>query len=130
MERLQSWVSKTSEYPPSNIFYQVNNKDKQERRCKAACEVLFTFNTKTPEDPANVLRSMRAAWRELEVLYILGFDGMKNDCINSAKDHFLTLAKASTSLMSSVYKTDPTLNVYYQEWAISSKDLSELVKKL
>lgn len=127
MKELQDWVSFTKQYPPAEIFFQ-SNKEKQEKRCKAICEQLFTLGPTNSDHPAAKLRAMWASWREFEVILKLGISEMKREEVVVIGAIFKQNAKEAIKLMDEIYKQDQNLWNYYKTKALSIKAMSSLVE--
>lgn len=127
MQELQRWVEFTKKYPPAEIFYQ-SNKEKQERKCKLICEPLFTFEPADKDHPASVLRAMWSAWRDFEVLLILGIDEMKREHVVVTAAIFKQHAKDAIRVMEEIYKPDQALWNYYKTGSMSIKMMTDLVE--
>ncbi|URC22601.1 hypothetical protein KASHIRA_00070 [Serratia phage vB_SmaM-Kashira] len=128
MLELKNWVEFTKKYPPAEIFFQ-QNKEKQEKRCKQLCEILFTLEPTNSEHPAAKLRLMWQWWREFEVLLKLGIDDMKREEVVTTAACFKQTAKDAIRLMEMYYKADQYLWAHYQTGGISIKKMTELVEK-
>lgn len=128
MKELKDWVEFTKKYPPAEIFFQ-QNKEKQERRCKQLCEILFTLEPTNSEHPAAKLRLMWQLWREFEVLIKMGIEDMKREEVVCTASCFKQAAKDSIRLMELCYKADQYLWQHYQTGAASIKKMTELVEK-
>lgn len=129
MKELQAWVEFTKQYPPAEIFFG-SNKEKQERKCKAQCEVLFTFEPTDAEHPASVLRSMWAAFREFEVIVKLGIDEMKREEVVVIAAIFKEKARLAIKVMEATYKPDQALWGYYLTGAMAPKQVINHVEEI
>lgn len=126
MIEIKNWVEFTKQYPPAEIFFG-SNKEKQERKCKAQCEVLFTFEPTDSNHPAAKLRKMWSTWRDLEVLLILGIQDMKSEVVYQHFEDFRSAAKEAIEEMEKAYKPDQAIWNYYKSKSMSLKMLTGLL---
>lgn len=129
LNKLESWVTFTKQYPPAEIFFG-SNKERQEKKCKSQCEVLFTFEPTDPEHPAAILRAMWAAFRDFDVIVKLGIDEMKREEVVLISATFKERAKQAIKVMETVYKPDQALWNYYQSNALSMKEIIANVESI
>lgn len=126
---LKDWVEFTKQYPPAEIFFG-SNKEKQERKCKAQCEVLFTFEPTDKDHPASVLRAMWTAFREFEVIVKLGIDEMKREEVVVIAAIFKERAKLAIKVMEATYKPDQALWKHYILNTISYREVVNAVETI
>lgn len=129
-EVLDQWLQNVRHYPPSEIFYQQSGQksEKAEKRCKIICEELYRFSF--PEGEENLLGELHASYRELHVLWIMGFDDIKPECIINASTKFLKYAKAVCAALENMHKKDQQLNEYYKSWKVKYQDISTEIYNL
>lgn len=120
------WVKNVKLYPPSEIFFEKYGKDaKAEKRIQELCEELYRFNY--PDNQVNYLGELQQSYRDLEVAYLMGFDGMKPAYIISVKDRFLSSVKDTITALESMHKKDQVLQQYYKPWKVKFQDIQREV---
>lgn len=120
---IDSWMKNVKTYPPAEIFFEKYGKDaKAEERIKTVCEEVYRFCF--PESTKNPLGDLGASYRELEVAYKIGFEGMKPEYITKVKDAFLEDAKYAVKALDELFKKDQILQQYYSSWKIKYQDIS------
>lgn len=129
MKELQAWVEFTKQYPPSEIFFG-SNKEKQEKKCKAQCEVLFTFEPTDNDHPAAVIRAMWSAFRDFEVIVKLGIGEMKREEVVVISAIFKERAKLAIKVMEATYKPDQALWSYYLSKALTMRQIVNSVESI
>lgn len=121
---IDTWMKNVKTYPPSEIFFQQTGpkSEKAEKRCKLICEDLYRFSF--PESQDNILADLGAAYRELEVFYILGMGDIKPERVQAVSTKFLECAKAACTALEAMHKKDQLLNEYYKSWKVKYQDIS------
>jgi len=125
---IETWVKNVKTYPPAEIFFEVYGKDKAEKRIKNLCEEVYRFCF--PEGEKNPLSDLSQSYRELEVAYILGFEGMKKEYLQKVKDKFLEDAKYAIKALDNLFKKDQLLQKYYANWKLKYSELETEVYKM
>lgn len=127
--KIQGWTAQARLYPPSEIFFQKYGKEaKAEERIQNICEVLYRFSF-GPKDP-NVLHNLAQAYRDAEVLFILGTDGVKPEFIQGVRDALYSAVKDAVQALDALHKKDQILQKYYESWKTPSKELLSTVHDL
>ncbi|SOK59240.1 hypothetical protein [Yersinia phage fHe-Yen9-03] len=123
---LNTWIENVKTYPPSEIFFEKYGKDaKAEERLKVICEEMYRFVF--PEGKPNLLSNLGSSYRDFEVAYIMGFDGMKPEYITKVKDQFLIDVKETIKAMDDMCKKDQILQQYYTQWKLKFSDINSIV---
>ncbi len=126
---IDTWIKNAKTYPPAEIFFEKYGKEaKAEERIKTVCEDVYRFCF--PEGTKNPLGDLGASYREFEVAYLVGFDGMKPERIKELKDKFLDDAKFAIKALDDLFKRDQILQQYYSEWKVKYQDISTEVYNL
>lgn len=125
-ELIVTWMKNVKTYPPAEIFFEKYGKEaKAEERLKETCEEVYRFCF--PENVKNPLGDLGASYRELEVAYKMGFDGMKPEYIKKVKDKFLEDAKFAITALEALFKKDQILQQYYAPWKVKFADINSTV---
>lgn len=120
---IDTWFNKAKTYPPAEIFFEKYGKEaKAEERIKVLCEDVYRFCF--PEEHKNPLGDLGASYRDLQVAYRMGFDGMKPEYIIKVKDKFLEDAKFAVKALDDLFKKDQILQQYYSTWKVKYQDIS------
>lgn len=123
---LDNWMKNVKTYPPAEIFFEKCGKEaKAEERIKQMCEDVYRFCF--PEGQKNPLGDLGQSYREFEVAYLMGFEGMKKEYLQNVKDKFLEDAKFAIKALDSLFKKDQILQKYYAEWKVKYPDLESEV---
>lgn len=127
-EQIQTMVQELNFYPPNEIFFQVYGKDKAERRIQGHCETLYRFCY--PDGEVNYRAEFTSTFRELEVLYKLGFSEMRDGVAQEAKDKFLSAAQAFLAEIEKLSKKDQLLKDHFAPRVVKYQVLKSLVHDL
>lgn len=123
---LRTWVTAIKQYPPATIFFEKYGKEaKAEERIKDLCEELYRFMY--PDNQKNILGDLGASFRELEVIYMIGLEGMKEEYVQSVKNRFLEDAKIAVQACDTFFKKDQLLQKYYEERKMKFQDIRKYV---
>lgn len=126
---ISDWMKNIKLYPPSELFFEKYGKDaKAEKRIQEICEDLYRFNY--PDNQVNYLGELVQAYREFEVAYKMGFDGMKSSYIIKVKDKFLSTAKDALNAFETMTKKDQLLQAYYKPWKIKYQEIDREIFNL
>ncbi|HBT0444771.1 TPA: hypothetical protein MA058_003427 [Klebsiella pneumoniae] len=126
---IETWIKNVKTYPPAEIFFEKYGKEaKSEKRIQDLCEEVYRFCF--PEGEKNPLSDLSQSYRELEVAYILGFEGMKKEYLQKVKDKFLEDAKYAIKALDNLFKKDQLLQKYYVGWKLKYSDLETEVYKM
>lgn len=125
-ELIDSWMKNVKTYPPAEIFFEKYGKEaKAEERIKQMCEEVYRFVF--PDGEKNPLGDLGQSYRELEVAYLMGFEGMKPEYIIKVKDAFLADAKFAITALEALFKKDQILQQYYAPWKVKFADINSAV---
>lgn len=125
-ELIETWMHNVKVYPPAEIFFEKYGKEaKAEERIKQLCEDVYRFCF--PEGTKNPLGDLGQSYREFEVAYLMGFDGMKPEYIIKVKDAFLSDAKYAITELEKMFKKDQILQQYYAPWKVKFADINSAV---
>lgn len=128
-EVLDTWMKNVKTYPPAEIFFEKYGKDaKAEERLKVTCEDVYRFCF--PENVKNPLGDLGASYRDFQVAYRMGFEGMKPEYIIKVKDAFLADVKFAITAIEALFKKDQLLQQYYQPWKVKFSDINSIVYDL
>lgn len=120
---IDNWMKNVKTYPPAEIFFEKYGKEaKAEERIKLLCEDVYRFCF--PDNQKNPLADLGQSYRELQVAYLMGFDGMKEEYIQKVKDKFLEDAKFAVQALDTMFKKDQILQQYYFSWKVKFSDLN------
>lgn len=129
MKVLNEWVENVFLYPPAELFAGKYGKDaKAEPRIVQAVESFYRLTV--PEGERNLLIDLRAAHRDLEVLYNLGLKGIKPEAIKESTDKFLSVSKEVIAVLDVMFKKDQILQEYYSKFAIKHNVLKSAIYDL
>lgn len=125
-ELIVTWIKNVKTYPPAEIFFEKYGKEaKAEERIKQICEDVYRFCF--PEAQKNPLGDLGQSYREFEVAYIMGFEGMKPEYITKVKDTFLADVKFAITELDAMFKKDQILQQYYSAWKVKFADINSAV---
>lgn len=125
-ELIDTWMKNVKTYPPAEIFFEKYGKEaKAEERIKVLCEDVYRFCF--PEGQKNPLGDLGASYREFEVAYLMGYNGMKVEYIKAVKDKFLEDVKFAISALDALFKKDQILQQYYAPWKVKFSDINSAV---
>ncbi|QOI71369.1 hypothetical protein pEaSNUABM19_00440 [Erwinia phage pEa_SNUABM_19] len=125
-EVIETWFNKAKTYPPAEIFFEKYGKEaKAEERLKGVCEEVYRFCF--PENQKNPLGDLGASYRDFEVAYIMGFEGMKPEYIQKVKDKFLEDVKFAITALDNLFKKDQVLQQYYAPWKVKFSEINSIV---
>lgn len=122
---IAEWIENVLKYPTNEIFFQVYGKEKTEKRLQGICEEVYRFCF--PEGKKNALGDLRQSYREFEVAYLQGFEGMKPEYITKVKDAFLSDVRYAITTLDNMFKKDPLLQNYYSQWKKKFADINSAV---
>lgn len=118
---IDNWVNNVKLYPPSEIFHNKYGKEaKAEERLKEICEELYFFAS---DSKKNYLSDLYSTYRDLEVLYIFGFDRVKPEYLNKVIENFSLQVKESLVELDKMFKKDNILSNYYSTWKVKYSDI-------
>ena len=125
-EKLTVFVDGLKTYPPSEIFFEKYGKEaKAEQRIQGLCESLYRFCY--PDNEVNALGELSTAYRDLEVLYKVGFTGMKPNVIQDAAKAFLDAAQVALQKVDELAKKDQLLKAYFEPRKVKFQELKSIV---
>lgn len=123
------WFKNAKTYPPAEIFHEKYGKEaKAEERIKVLCEEVYRFCF--PENQKNPLADLGQSYRDLQVAYRFGFNGMKPEYIKKVKDKFLEDAKFAIQALEALFKKDQILQQYYSTWKVKYSEINSAVYDL
>ena len=126
---LKRFVEELKVYPPAEIFFEKYGKEaKAEERIKDHCESVYRFCF--PDGKTNHLAEFSAAWRDLEVLYIVGFEGMKSSAVTETKDKFLNAVKSLLPEIEALSKKDQLLKQHFESRTLKFQTIKSMVYDL
>lgn len=123
---LKTFVERAVVYPPAEIFFDTYGKAaKREKAVQELCESVYRFSFGV--DKPNPIGELRSAFRDLECLYLLGFDCVKAEQIQKYTNAFLEAAKFAIQEMDVLFKKDMALQAYYKGFAVKYQVLKSTV---
>lgn len=127
--KVKQWLADARRYPPSEIFFQKYGKEaKPEERIQGICESLYKFCF-SDKEPAP-LNDVATAFRDAEVLLIMGIDQVKPEYVRKVYESLYTTVKVAAQALDELHKKDQLLQKYYQDWKVSAKELQSTVYDL
>lgn len=122
---IKNWIAQSAVYPPAHIYAGMPQ-GKKEKQAVTVCESLYRFNF---GDKPNLLGNLRSAYRELEVIQILG-GTIKKFQLDKIVNEFLDSAKAAIDKMDYVFKQHQDVNEYYKTWRLGFQTVKAEAQKI
>lgn len=128
-EALKEYVENCQVYPPSELFYNKYGKDaKAEKRIQELCESVYRFTF--PDGVKSPIGELTSTFRELEVLFVLRFEGMKPERIKDVSDKFLEAVQYAQQELDALAKKDQLLKQYFDGIKVKYQTIKSMVYDL
>lgn len=129
IEELKGFVNKIRTYPPAIIFFEVyGKKAKQEDRIKDLCEPLYRFCF--PDNKPNVLGDFYSAFRDFEVLSVMGFEKINKEPLDQCTMKLMSCAQLAITEVRAMHRKDPLLSEYAKDWIMTHQEFNTKVHNL